>query len=209
MLPVRALTNRLPFCPLKLIQSPLSAHDNGVIVFKLERERPAFSLYQNTLFYVRDKVVRQHDLVTGTDSAIMNVKKLGPAYAPPLTLSYNPAEKAILVNEVRSRSLSCLFARRSHLMRALSQVSDGGIFDFFRIPEGGGMGESTTDAKRGQGTSMLFVARNRFAVFNKATQVSLHCCYRSQSPLAQAHADPASPFRPSTFATSPSASPSR
>lgn len=125
-----------------------AAHDNGVIVFKLERERPAFSLYQNTLFYVRDKTVRMHDLVNGSDVGVMNIKKLGPAYAPPLTLSYNPAEKAILVNE----------------------TSDGGIFDFFRLPQEGTVGDSVTDAKRGQGSSMLFVARNRFAVFSRPTQ---------------------------------------
>jgi coatomer protein complex subunit alpha (xenin) len=125
-----------------------AAHDNGVIVFKLERERPAFSLYQNTLFYVRDKTVRMHDLVSGSDVGVMSVKKLGPAYSPPLTLSYNPAEKALLVNE----------------------GSDGGIFDFFRLPQEGVVGDSATDAKRGQGSSMLFVARNRFAVFSRTAQ---------------------------------------
>ncbi|CED82220.1 coatomer protein subunit alpha [Phaffia rhodozyma] len=125
-----------------------AAHDNGVIVFKLERERPAFSLYQEKLFYVREKTVRVHDLSNGSDIGVMNIKKLGPAHSPALTLSYNPAEKSILVSE----------------------ASDGGIFDFFRLPQEGIVGDSNTDAKRGQGTSMLFVARNRFAVFNKATQ---------------------------------------
>lgn len=81
----------------------LAAHDNGVIVFKLERERPAFSLYQDTLFYVQNKMVRMHDLSTGSDVVVTNVKKLGPVYAPPLSLSYNPAEKAILISEVSQR----------------------------------------------------------------------------------------------------------
>lgn len=30
-----------------------SGHDNGMIVFKLERERPAYTVYQNTLYYVK------------------------------------------------------------------------------------------------------------------------------------------------------------
>lgn len=45
-------------------------------------------------------MVRMHDLVTGSDVVVTNVKRLGPVYAPPLSLSYNPAEKAILVSEV-------------------------------------------------------------------------------------------------------------
>lgn len=84
------------------VPSLSTAHDNGVIVFKLERERPAFSLYQEKLFYVRDKTVRVYDLGNGSDVGVMNIKKLGPAHSPPLTLSYNPAEKAILVSEVRA-----------------------------------------------------------------------------------------------------------
>ena len=28
-------------------------HDNGMLVFKLERERPAYTVYQNTLYYIK------------------------------------------------------------------------------------------------------------------------------------------------------------
>ncbi len=28
-------------------------HDNGMLVFKLERERPAYTIHQNTLYYVK------------------------------------------------------------------------------------------------------------------------------------------------------------
>ena len=77
-----------------------AGHDNGLIVFKLERERPAFSLHQNMLYYVCDKVVRQHDLTTGADSALLSIKKLGNAYTPPRSLSFNPAERSVLVASV-------------------------------------------------------------------------------------------------------------
>jgi coatomer protein complex subunit alpha (xenin) len=30
-----------------------AGHDNGLIVFKLERERPAYAVHDNTLFYVK------------------------------------------------------------------------------------------------------------------------------------------------------------
>jgi coatomer protein complex subunit alpha (xenin) len=81
-----------------------AGHDNGLIVFKLERERPAFSLYQDTLYYIRDKQVRQYDLNTGADVGALSVKKLGSQFVQPRTLSYNPAERAVVVSSVRISS---------------------------------------------------------------------------------------------------------
>lgn len=75
-------------------------HDNGLIVFKLERERPAFSLSGNQLFYVKDKIIRMADLTTGTNQGICNVRKLGSQWVQPRTLSYNPAERAVVLTSV-------------------------------------------------------------------------------------------------------------
>ncbi|KAF5341886.1 hypothetical protein D9611_001711 [Ephemerocybe angulata] len=88
-----------------------AGHDSGLIVFKLERERPAFYVNQDTLSYVRDKYVPAYDFNTGSDIGLLSVKKFG-------TLSFNPAERA-----------------------------------------------------RGNGQSAIFVARNRFAILNKASQL--------------------------------------
>jgi coatomer protein complex subunit alpha (xenin) len=84
-----------------------AGHDSGLIVFKLDRERPAFSLYGNTLFYVRDKYVRAHDINTGSDAAVVSVKRLGSQYVQPRSLSYNPAERAVIVTSVRLLWLDC------------------------------------------------------------------------------------------------------
>jgi coatomer protein complex subunit alpha (xenin) len=35
-----------------------AGHDSGMIVFKLERERPAFSVSADTVFYVKDRFLR-------------------------------------------------------------------------------------------------------------------------------------------------------
>ncbi len=78
----------------------MAGHDNGLIVFKLERERPAFSLSNNTLFYIRDKTIRMRDLTSGTDTGVMSVKKLGSQYVQPRSMSYNPAERAVIVTSV-------------------------------------------------------------------------------------------------------------
>ncbi|KAF9031140.1 coatomer WD associated region-domain-containing protein [Rhodocollybia butyracea] len=50
-------------------------HDSGLIVFKLERERPAFAVHQNTLYYVRDKYVRAYDFETASDIGLLSVRR--------------------------------------------------------------------------------------------------------------------------------------
>jgi coatomer protein complex subunit alpha (xenin) len=93
-----------------------AGHDNGLIVFKLERERPAFALSGNSLFYVRDKTIRMRDLIAGTDTSVMSVRKFGSQYVQPRALSYNPAERAVIVTSVRPpfRSSSRLGAIDTH-----------------------------------------------------------------------------------------------
>ncbi|KAH9823265.1 coatomer WD associated region-domain-containing protein [Melampsora americana] len=128
-----------------------AGHDTGLIVFKLDRERPAFSLHGNTLFYIRDKYVRVHDLTTGSDVSVISVKKLGSQYVQPRTLSYNPAERAVLV----------------------TSPAENGIYELVHLPKDMAAGEvrdSSSEGKRGTGQAALFVARNRFAVLDKTSQ---------------------------------------
>lgn len=84
-----------------------AGHDNGLIVFKLERERPAFSLSGNQLFYMKDKIIRMADLTAGTNQGICSVRKLGSPWAQPKTLSYNPAERAVIVTSVSYSTPFC------------------------------------------------------------------------------------------------------
>jgi coatomer protein complex subunit alpha (xenin) len=132
-----------------------AGHDNGLIVFKLERERPAFSLSGNQLFYVKDKVVRMADLTTGTNHGICSVRKLGSQWVQPRTLSYNPAERAVLLT---------------------TQSAENGQYELVALPktEGAQAGDGkdvASDGKKGTGSSAIFVARNRLAVLDKAGQV--------------------------------------
>lgn len=41
-----------------------AGHDNGMIVFKIQRERPAYCINENLAFYVKDKQLRRLDLTT-------------------------------------------------------------------------------------------------------------------------------------------------
>ncbi len=128
-----------------------AGHDNGVMVFKLERERPASAVYQNQLFYItKDKHVRSYDFSKNVESpSLLSLRKFGSTWVPPRTLSYNPAERAILV----------------------TSPTDNGIYELVCLPRDATGASDPTDVKRGQGNAAVFVARNRFAVFNQSTQL--------------------------------------
>ena len=127
-----------------------AGHDNGVMVFKLERERPASTVYQNQLFYItKDKGVRSFDFTKNIESPpMLSLKKLGSPWVPPRTLSYNPAERGVLV----------------------TSPADNGTYELVNLPRDASGAVEPTDIKRGQGNSAIFVARNRFAVFTQSTQ---------------------------------------
>ncbi len=141
-----------------------AGHDNGLIVFKLERERPAYSVHNQSLYYVRDKLVRHLDFTTGADQPLLSVKKLGNPYVPARTLSYNPAERSVLVTSVNAASSN--------------DQSPQGVYDLAPLPREGAqppasasdLQDSGAIGKRGTATSALFVARNRLACFDKAAQ---------------------------------------
>lgn len=126
-----------------------AGHDNGVMVYKLERERPAYALYQNSLFFInKEKHVKSYDFNKGAESvSLLSLKKLGKPWIPPRALSYNPAERAILV----------------------TSSADGGHYELINLPRDSSGAIEPTDTKRGEGNSAVFVARNRFAVFSSSS----------------------------------------
>ncbi|KAF7308301.1 Coatomer subunit alpha [Mycena chlorophos] len=128
-----------------------AGHNTGLIVFKLERERPAFVAHQDSLYYIRDKYVRSYDFNTGADLGLLSVRKFGSVYVPPRKLSFNSAERAVLV----------------------TISSDNGLYELTGLPQQaqGELKDSSVDGKRGAGQSAIFVARNRFVILNKTTQL--------------------------------------
>ena len=127
-----------------------AGHDSAVIVFKLERERPASAIYQNQLFSItKEKHVKSYDFAKDSESPlILSLRELGAAWVPPRTLSYNPAERAILV----------------------TSPIDGGTYELINLPRDATGAVEPTDIKRSQGTSAIFVSRNTFAVFNQSSE---------------------------------------
>lgn len=127
-----------------------AGHDSGMIVFKLERERPAFSVSGNTMYYVKDRFLRFYEFPSQKEAQVMPIRRPGSSSLNQgaRTLSYSPTENAVLI----------------------CSDLDGGSHELYIIPKGSsGRGETVQEAKRGVGGSAVFVARNRFAVLEKSS----------------------------------------
>jgi coatomer protein complex subunit alpha (xenin) len=86
-------------------------HDHGLIVFKLERERPPLALHQNLLYYVKGKNIRGLDLGTVSNNSMTTTgfkdvplvalaRGLPGQFPPPKAMSYNPADHSLLMTSV-------------------------------------------------------------------------------------------------------------
>ena len=138
-------------------QSLLAAgHDSGMIVFKLERERPAFALNEGNqqtgaqLLYVKDRYVRMFEPGSGRDIPLLSIRRASGAQGVPRSLAYNEPERALLV----------------------CTDTEGGSYELYQIPRDASRGASEApESKRGLGLAACFVARNRFAVLDKSRQI--------------------------------------
>ncbi|KAJ2706872.1 hypothetical protein H4R19_004962, partial [Coemansia spiralis] len=128
-----------------------AGHDNGLIVFKLERERPAAAVHQNKLMYVKGVEVHLHDLATANDTrvALLRSAPAGQYLAPPRSMSFNPTEMAAL----------------------LTFDAEGGMYELHALQRpGGGQAADAGQVRRGAGSCAVWTGRNRFAVLDKTAQ---------------------------------------
>lgn len=127
-----------------------AGHDGGILVFKLERERPAFTIYSNFLFYVKDHFLRRLDFTTSKDVPVTQLRNRGRI--PPHSIYYNPAANAMLVT---SRA-----------------PNDNCIYELYPLPkEIDGQDTDTPETKRAPGLTAIWIARDRFAVLDRNHQV--------------------------------------
>lgn len=145
-----------------------AAHDEGVMVFKLERERPASTLspQDNSLLYInREKAVIQCDLNTGIERPLVSLKKVALApWTPFRSMSYNPADRSVLVVSKETASASGGTPN-------LSAQNTIGTYELVNLPKADtGAATDPQNSLRGTGDQALFISRNRFLVLNTATQ---------------------------------------
>ncbi|KAL4859696.1 Coatomer subunit alpha-3 [Chlorella vulgaris] len=125
-----------------------AGHDSGMIVFKLERERPAFATHGSQLYYIKERYIRVYDFSTQRDSALVAIRR-NPSAAynqGPRALAFNPAENAVLVQ---------------------TDV-EGGSYELYAVPKDAAGREVAPEAKRGFSAAAVFIARNRFALLDKS-----------------------------------------
>ncbi|XP_039141352.1 coatomer subunit alpha-3-like [Dioscorea cayenensis subsp. rotundata] len=131
-----------------------AGHDSGMIVFKLERERPAFSVSGDSVYYVKDRFLRYYEFSSQKEVQVLPIRRPGSVSLNqgPRTLSYSPTENAVLI---------CFDV-------------DGGSYELYIVPKDtSGRSDFVQDAKKGSGGSAVFVARNRFAVLDKGSNQAL------------------------------------
>jgi hypothetical protein len=127
-----------------------AGHDSGLVVFKLERERPAYSVHGKTLYYIRDRHLRAYDFTTARETTVMAIRRSSLIGSGPRFIHYNPAINSIII----------------------CSDHEGGSYDVYALPTDS-RSDKPLDAKRGLAASACYVARNRFVVLNRAHTVWL------------------------------------
>lgn len=74
-----------------------------MIVFKLERERPAYATHGDVLYYIKDRYLRTYETATQRDNPLISIRRPGTAGAnqvcntlPPLFISSEVILEALL-----------------------------------------------------------------------------------------------------------------
>lgn len=135
----------------------------------MERERPAYTVHGNMLYYVKERFLRKLDFTTSKDVPVLQIR--GGGKTPVYSMSFNPAENAIL-----------LCTRHA--------VLDNSTYDLYIIPkETDDSQPSEVESKKAVGITSLWVARNRFAVLDRNYQVTIQnsCRTSLQDFLITAH----------------------
>lgn len=124
-----------------------AAHDSGIMVFKLDRERPCSAISQNQLIFVnKEKQVQTFDYNKKVATLpYVSLKKIGHQWNAFRSISYNPSQHSVLVNSVDSQ---------------------GDRFALCTLPKQPTGAIEPTGILEDSGSFATFVARNRFVVYN-------------------------------------------
>lgn len=139
-----------------------AGHDEGMVVFKLERERPAFTIYKDLLFYVKGKVLRRLDFNTKKDSPVLQLKD---GRGIPFAVAFNHIENAVVIS---SRP------QFSDAKSSSNGTTANVVYDLYILPkveEGSTPGQ--VDSRGGPGSCAVWVGRNKFAVLESPGVIAI------------------------------------
>ena len=131
-----------------------AGHDSGLIVFKLERERPAYVLHGSDLYYIKDRYLRRHNINSASDVPFACLKR-----APSL--------------QATIRSMALVQGESSRMLLLTVGPTDAPTYELYVFPAQtrGNDSLDNVDPIRGTGVAAAFVARNKFAVLDRSKQV--------------------------------------
>jgi len=142
-------------------------HDAGMVVFKLDCERPLAMCHGSSLYIVQDRNVHTMDL----DKSLKG-NHIAACRKPPNAMT--SGMKSLQYNPYNSTETNIL----------IFYTQDAGCYDLF---VGGPSGESqhgdlSMTAKQGSGQAVAFTARNRFAVLQQSGSIGI---YNLQNELSK------------------------
>jgi len=142
-----------------------AGHDSGMIVFKLDRERPPFYSVGKDLYYVREGDVRLFDLEQGSDQSLYQL------YVKPdiMSLLYSSSE---YMSEVRGPTYEppprYMHVNTFENCILLTHDRDAPKYSLYFLGKKGGRSETI----HGFGVA-VFVGRNRFATLSAGEQLQV------------------------------------
>lgn len=129
-----------------------SCHDSGIMVYKLERERPAHTIFQNKMLFVNtEKQVQSFDFARNeTSMPMLLLKKIGKTWSFMRSVSYNQIDNSLLV---------------------CHGENENGMYALVTLPKHVTGAIEPTDVRLGEGNFACFISRNRFVSFVKASAI--------------------------------------
>lgn len=139
-----------------------AAHDTGLVLFKLARERPPFAVSSPlgaSLLYVKDRFVRQAEPGQQRDAPLITLRSKGA----PRDLLYSARDQALLVTA------------SAGIQDDGSSTSTGGVggngggtlrYELYAMPKPGTAPESVQPSTTGSALSVAWVKRQRFAALS-------------------------------------------
>jgi len=134
-------------------------HDAGMVVFKLDCERPLSMCTNNTLYVVQERNVQ----VVNTDSSGMKGTQIASCRRPPNAMT--SGMKSLMHNVYNSTELNVL----------VFYTQDNGCYDLFVGPNDvSGSGDSYISPKQGNAQAVCFIARNKFAILQHSGKIGIY-----------------------------------
>jgi coatomer protein complex subunit alpha (xenin) len=127
-----------------------AGHDTGLMVFKLERERPAYNAFKNELYYIKDKYLRRYNFKQGNDATVAILRR--STQRPARSLVYNFHENYVLV----------------------TSDQDGGSYELFKVPKGTTSSQDVeicAQIKRGKAVAAIFTGLKKYAILERSKKV--------------------------------------